>query len=71
MVDNIKKSLKERPKLTKSYYKNVQQKSDYDKLLEKSADYTKKTNEAKNDYMNRMNDKLRDLSTLLRLTWLF
>ena len=71
MVDNIKKSLKERPKLTKSYYKNVQQKSDYDKLLEKSADYTKKTNEAKNDYMNRMHDKLRDLSTLLRLTWLF
>ena len=63
--------MKERPKLTKSCYKNVQQKSDYDKLLEKSADYTKKTNEAKNDYMNRMNDKLRDLSTLLRLTWLF
>ena len=55
--------MKELPKLTKSYYKNIQQKSDYDKSLEKSADYTKKTNEARNDYMNRMNDKLRDPST--------
>ena len=30
MTDDIKKSLKEFPKLTKSYYKNGQQKSDYD-----------------------------------------
>ena len=58
MADDIKKSLKERSKLTKSYYKNGQQKSDYDRVLEKSADFTKKIAQAKNDYINKMNDKL-------------
>ena len=50
MTDDIKKSLKERSKLTKTYYKNGQQKIDYDKVLEKSADYMKKITQAKNDY---------------------
>ena len=48
MTDSIKKPLKERSKLT-SYYKNGQQKSDNDKVLEKSANCTKKITEAKND----------------------
>ena len=38
MTDDIKKSLKERFKITKSYYKNSQQENDSDKALEKSAD---------------------------------
>ena len=42
------KSLKERSKLTKSCYKNAQQKIDYDKWLEKS-DCTNKITQAKND----------------------
>ena len=58
MADDIKKSLKERSKLTKSYYKNGQQKSDYDRVLEKSADFTKEIAQAKNDYINKMTDKL-------------
>ena len=51
MTDDIKKSLKERSKLIKTYYKNGLQKIDYDKVLEKSADYTKKITQAKNDYI--------------------
>ena len=43
------KSLKERSKLTKSYYKNAQQKIDYDKWLENCPDCTKKITQAKND----------------------
>ena len=35
MNDNIKKSLKERSKLTKTFYKNDQRKSDCEKVLEK------------------------------------
>ena len=37
MTDDIKKSLKVRSKLRKSYYKNGQQENDYDEVLEKSA----------------------------------
>ena len=48
MADDIK-SLNERSKFTKSYYKNSQQKSDYDKVLEKSAVCTKKITQTKND----------------------
>ena len=39
----IKSSLKQRPKLTKIYYKNGVTKSDHIKVLEKSAECTKKT----------------------------
>ena len=46
MTDSIKTSSKERSKLTKSYYKISQQKSDYDKVLEKFADCTTKITKA-------------------------
>ena len=49
MTDDIKKYLKEHSKLTKSYHKNGQQESDYEKVLEKSADCIKKFTQAKND----------------------
>ena len=51
MTDDIKKSLKERSKLTKTYYKNGQQKID-DKVSEKSADCMKNITQAKNDYIH-------------------
>ena len=63
MTDNITRSLKERPKLTKSYHKNSQQKSD--KLLEKSADCTTKITETKNDSINQMTDKPQDPSAAI------
>ena len=42
MTNNIKRSLKERSKLTKCYYKNGQKKSDYEKFFKKFSDCTKK-----------------------------
>ena len=42
-----KKSLKERCKLTKFFYKNGQRKIDHDKVLEKSEECTKQILEAK------------------------
>ena len=41
MTDNIKKSLKERCKLTKLFYKNGLRKIDHDKVLQKSEECTK------------------------------
>ena len=64
-----KKSLKECSKVTKSYYKNDQQKSDYDKVLEKSADCTKKITQTKNDYINKVTDKLQNPSAALKTYW--
>ena len=42
MTDDVKIYLKKRSKLTKGYYKNGQQKNDYDKVLGKSTDCSKK-----------------------------
>ena len=47
MTDNIKKSLKQRSKLTKIYYKNGQKNSDHIKVLEKSEECTSLIFEAK------------------------
>ena len=69
MTDDIKKSLKERSKLRKIYYKDGQQKIDYDKVLEKSADCTKKITQAKNDYINKMTDKIKNPSTAPKTYW--
>ena len=61
--------MKERSKLTKTYYKNGQQNLDYDKVLGKSADCTKKITQAKNDYINKMTDKLQNPSTAPKTYW--
>ena len=50
MTDIIKKSLKERCKLTKVFYKNGQRKVDHDKVLKKSEECTKQILEAKKNY---------------------
>ena len=60
--------MKERSKLTKTNYKNGQQKIDYDKVLEQSADCAKKITQAKNDYINKMTDK-QNLSTASKTYW--
>ena len=58
MNGNIKKSLKERSKLTKMFYKNGQKSTDKDKVLAKSAECTKNILEAKNNYILKMTKKL-------------
>ena len=63
MTDSIKRSLKERSKLSKYYYKNGQKKSDYKKLLEKSSDCTKDIFEAKSNFILKMTTKLQDPKT--------
>ena len=62
MTDNIKKSLKERCKLTKVFYKNGQRKTDHDKVLEKSEECTKQILEAKKNYILKMTKKLSDFN---------
>ena len=69
MTNNIKRSLKERSKLTKCYYKNGQKKSDYEKIIERSSDFTKEILEAKNNYILKMTTKLQDPKTAARTYW--
>ena len=71
MTNSIKKSLKERSKLTKCYYKNGQKKSDYEKLLEKSSDCTKEILEAKNNYILKMTTSFKNQRLLQKRTGLF
>ena len=59
MTDDIKKPLNKRSKLTKSYYKNDQQ-----KLI-----MIKKINHLKNGYINKTTDKLQDPSTAPKTYW--
>ena len=69
MTDNIKKSLKERCKLTIFFYKNDQRKIDHDKVLEKSEECTKQILEAKRNYILKMTKKLVDSSTSPKTYW--
>ena len=69
MNGNIKKSLKERSKLTKMFYKNGQKSTDKDKVLAKSAECTKNILEAKNNYILKMTKKLEDSNTDPKTYW--
>ena len=60
MNDNIKRCLKERSKLTKFFYKNGQKREDKEKLEAKAAYCTEQIMKAKNDYTQRMTNKLND-----------
>ena len=60
MDDNIKRKLKQRTKLTKYFYKNGQINCDYDKILEKSAEWTAEILEAKKNYILNMTSKFAD-----------
>ena len=69
MNGNIKKSLKERSKLTKMFYKNGQKSTDKDKVLAKSAECTKNILEAKNNYILKRTKKLEDSNTAPKTYW--
>ena len=63
MTENVKKSLKDRVKLTKYYYWNCQKKEDHEKRRRRSWSAkantcTKEMPEAKTEYILRMTDKL-------------
>ena len=69
MTDNIKRSLKERYKLTNFSYKNGQRKINHDKVLEKSEECTKQILEAKTNYILKMTKKLADSNTSPKTYW--
>ena len=69
MTDNIKKSLKERYKLTKFFYENGQRKIDQDKVLEKSEECTKQNLEAEKNYILKMTKKLAYSNTSPKTYW--
>ena len=69
MTDIIKKSLKERCKLTNFFYKNRQREVDHDKVLEKSEECTKQIVETKKNYILKMSKKIADSNTSSKLYW--
>ena len=69
MTDNIKKTLKQRSKLTKMFYKNGQRNSDHIKSLEKSEECTSLISEAKENYILKKTSKLEDLNTASKSYW--
>ena len=56
--DNIKRCLKERSKLTKFFYKNGQKREDKEKLEAEAVYCKEQIMKAKNDYTQRMTNKL-------------
>ena len=69
MTDNIKKSLKERSKLTKIFYKNGQRKTDREKVLEEPTDCTNEILEAKKNYILKVSKKLEDSHAAPKAYW--
>ena len=69
MTDIIKKSLKERCKLTKFFYKNGQREVDHDKVLEKSEECTKQILEAKKKCIFKRTKNLEDSNTSSKSYW--
>ena len=69
MADNIKKTLKQRSKLTKLFYKNGQRNSDHIKVLEKSEECASLISEAKKNYILKMTSKLEDSNTASKTYW--
>ena len=64
MTDNIKKSLKERSKLTKIFYRNGQRKPDRnEKILEKATECTNEISQTEKYYIPKMSTKLEDSHT--------
>ena len=69
MTDNIKKSLKQRSKLTNIFYKNGLRNSDHIKVLEKLEKCTSLISEAKKNYVLKMTSKLEDSNTAPKTYW--
>ena len=68
MTDNIKKSLKERSKLTKIFYKKGKRKTGREKVLEKATECTNEILEAKKNYI-KMSKKLEDSHAAPKAYW--
>ena len=69
MTDDIKKSLKQRSKLTKYFYKNGQKNSDHIKVLQKSEECINLISEAKKNYILKKTSKLEDSNTAPKTCW--
>ena len=69
MNDNIKRCLKERSKLTKFFYKNGQKREVKEKLEAKAAYCTEQITNTKNDYTQRMTNKLNDPKAAPKTYW--
>ena len=69
MTNKTNNFLKERSKLTKYFYRNSQRISHRDKVLEKSAEFTKDILEAKKQYIIKMTNKLEDAITVPKTHW--
>ena len=69
MTDDIRKSLKERSKLTKIFSKNGQRKTDHEKILEKATECTNEILEAKKNYILKKSKKLDDSHTASKAYW--
>ena len=69
MNDNFKKSLKEKSKLTKIFYKNGQGKTDHEKIVEKATECSNEILEAKTNYIIKMSKKLEDSHTAPKAYW--
>ena len=69
MTDDIKKSLKQRSKFTKYFYKNGQRNSDHITVLQKSEECTNLISEAKKNYILKMTSKLEDSNTAPKTYW--
>ena len=69
MNDNIKRCLRERSKLTKFFYKNGQKREGKEKLEAKAAYCTEQIMKAKNDYAQRMTNKLNDRKAVPKTYW--
>ena len=69
MNDNKKRCLKEKSVLTKLFYKNGQKREDKEKLEAKAAYCTEQIMKAKNDYTQRMTNKLNDPKAAPKTYW--
>ena len=56
--------------MTKRFCKNGLGKTNYDKVLEKLAEYTKEIIEAKNNYILKMTKNLADKNTAPKMYWI-
>ena len=66
MTDDVKTRLKERSKLTEKYHQNGNMKSDLEKVIVKSNEYTEATSAAKDDYIKQMWKKPNDPLTVTK-----
>ena len=68
-MNNIKRKLKQRTKLTEYFYKNGQIKFNHEKILEKSVECPRNIIEVKKNFILNMTSKLADSHTAPKSYW--